>query len=29
MLDDINDNKNNYNYDKKFTLEEIYGSIIK
>ena len=29
MLDDINDNKNSYNYNKKFTLEEIYGSIIK
>lgn len=29
MLDDINDNKDNYKYDKQFTLEEIYGSMIK
>lgn len=29
MLDDVNRQKNNYNYCKPFTLEDIYGSIIK
>lgn len=29
MLDDINDNKDSYSYDKAFTLEDVYGSIIK
>lgn len=29
MLDNINLNKDRYSYDKAFTLEEIYGSIIK
>lgn len=29
MLDDVNINKDSYNYDKPFTLEDIYGSIIK
>lgn len=29
MLDDVNRNKDKYSYDKPFTLEEIYGSIIK
>lgn len=29
MLDDVNANKNSYSYNKPFTLEEIYGSIIK
>lgn len=29
MLDDLDVNKDSYNYDKPFTLEDIYGSIIK
>lgn len=29
MLDDVNRQKNNYNYCKPFTLEDIYGSVIK
>lgn len=29
MLDDVNIQKDNYNYCKPFTLEDIYGSIIK
>lgn len=29
MLDDIRNNKDNYNYNKQFTLEHIYGSVIK
>lgn len=29
MLDDVDKNKDSYNYDKPFTLEDIYGSIIK
>ena len=29
MLDDVNLNKFSYNYNKPFTLEDIYGSIIK
>lgn len=29
MLDDVNKQKNSYNYSKPFTLEDIYGSIIK
>ena len=29
ILEDINNQKNNYNYQKPFTLEDIYGAIIK
>lgn len=29
MLDDINKNKNSYKYNKAYTLEEFYGSLIK
>lgn len=29
MLDDVNDNKNNYKYNKAYTLEDFYGSLIK
>ena len=29
MLDDVNKQKDSYNYIKPFTLEDIYGSIIK
>lgn len=29
MLDDVNANKNNYKYNKGYTLEEFYGSLIK
>lgn len=29
MLDDVNNNKNNYKYNKAYTLEEFYGTLIK
>lgn len=29
MLEDINNNKNSYKYNKAYTLEEFYGSLIK
>ena len=29
MLDDINANKNNYKYNKAYTLEDFYGTLIK
>lgn len=29
MLDDVNNQKNNYSYNKKYTLEEFYGMTIK
>lgn len=29
MLDDVNENKERYNYNKPYTLEDFYGSIIK